>query len=80
MIPEFGLKGVVLGLGIRIWWIDKYCWIMLLIVFFWVVFDDMLCIEPVNFIMTHLGWLGDQNWVFGWKRGLRIVGFGLCRW
>jgi len=34
MIPEFGLKVVVFGLGLRIWWIVKFCWIMLLMVFF----------------------------------------------
>jgi len=29
----------------------------------------MLYIRPVNVSVNQFGWLGDQNWVFGWKRG-----------
>jgi len=40
---------------------------------FCVVHDDMMDIRPVNVFVNQFGWLGDQNWVFGWKWGLKIV-------
>ena len=54
--------------------------IMLLIACFWIVLSDMLHIEPANIVENHFGWLGDQNWVFGWKRVWEFVNLELPRW
>ena len=44
---------------------------MLLILCFCVVLSAMMYRRPVNVFVNHFGWLGDQNWVFGWKWGLK---------
>ena len=49
--------------------------IMLLIACFCVVLSIMLYIEPVNNCSDSFWVIGDQKWVFGWKWGLKIVGF-----
>ena len=47
--------------------------------FLWVVYDDMLCIEPVNNCSDSFWVIGDQNWVFGWKRVRICVNFLNCQ-
>jgi len=68
---------------VRFWEYDellKMLMNMLLITCFCDVLSDMMYIRPVNVFVNHFGWLGDQNWVFGWKWGLKIVVLKLPRW
>ena len=48
---------------------ETCCWITWL----YVVLVARLYMEPVNIVLIHFGWLGDQKLGFGVKNGAKIV-------
>jgi len=64
----------------KLWKVAECCELCCWFHVFWVVLVVILHIEPVNIVVFHFGWSGDQNWVFGWKKLENSWTFELPRW